>query len=62
MDLDVVLENLDRTIEGKTKLRNDLLRQIAVNPVAKVMLDFLDINLDELEAIRKDLQAVKASS
>jgi hypothetical protein len=60
MDIQTLILNLDNTIKGKRRLRDIIARGLdkdtndAAFLVAKVTVNFLDINIEELEKILAD--------
>ncbi len=56
MKLQEVIDNINRTIEGKMALRDALAQH------GPAFARMVEINLDELKAIRADLLKVQASS
>lgn len=57
MNLQTVIDNLDRTIEGKEDLHRVMSSGI---PVEVMLAKWVQINIDELKRIREDLLKVKA--
>ena len=49
--IQLILDNLNRTIEGKRKL----LGMLGIDPVESVTAQFLTINIEELVRIRDDI-------
>ena len=54
MTVTEVLQNLDRTIDGKELM----LKSINDTTYGKIMRQFLEINIDELKKIRADLAKI----
>ena len=51
MNIQTVIDNLDRTIRGKEMLRDELVR----NTVYHAVVEIVQANIDELTKIRADL-------
>jgi len=62
MDLDIVITNLNNTIEGKQKMLAKLYARRELNKGADMatyaVCEFLEINIAELQRIRDDLVSV----
>ena len=65
MNLQTVAENLRNTIAGKEMLL-DTYKNPSVNPypkfVKEAMIDFLEVNIDELKRILKDVEQCMADN
>jgi hypothetical protein len=59
MDLNTVIENLDRTITGKEVLKEYY--AVSKHVEHKTVVYLIEINIDELKRIREDLIQVKLS-
>lgn len=57
MNIQTVIDNLDRTIEGKKNLLGRL-----DHPVPPALVELVWINIDELNRIREDLITVRDNS
>lgn len=60
MELDTVIELLERTIKNKALLRAYVKDDVS-NPVGPIMIQMVDINLTELNNILDHLKEVDAS-
>ena len=58
MNIQTVIDNLDRTIRGKEMLRDELVR----NTVYHAVVELVQSNIDELKKIRADLITVHDNS
>ena len=58
MNIQTVIDNLDRTIRGKEMLRGELARRTIYNAVVEIV----QANIDELTKIRADLITVHDNS
>ena len=58
MNIQTVIDNLDRTIAGKIELRN----QLRFGTCLPSLADLVQINIDELNRIREDLITVRDNS
>lgn len=62
MDVKTVIKNIDNTIHGKEMLREKLysISQQSTDPdtikMMTAVVDFIDVNLTELRAIKRDLE------
>ena len=58
MNIQTVIDNLDRTIRGKEMLRDELARRTIYNAVVEIV----QANIDELTKIRADLITIRDNS
>lgn len=58
MNIQTVIDNLDRTIRGKEMLRDELARRTIYNAVVEIV----QVNIDELTKIRADLITIRDNS
>ena len=58
MNIQTVIDNLDRTIRGKEMLRGELVR----NTVYHAVVELVQSNIDELTKIRADLITIRDNS
>ena len=58
MNIQTVIDNLDRTIRGKEMLRDEFARRTIYNAVVEIV----QANIDELTKIRADLITIRDNS
>jgi hypothetical protein len=61
MNIETVIYNLERTIEGKQLLRNSYAKERNPFNTSPVMIAVLDNNINELKTILIDVKAVRTA-